>query len=145
MGPGTCPRRSRLWSQAALGSGLHSGCLSQSKSLGCSGPCNITSLSGSKESGYDGTFEMLGPCWDDPCSGFTVTVAAWSPFVALVVKDPPANAEDIRDANSIPGLGRSPGEGNGKPLQYFCLGSPMDRGIWRDTVAGVTKCQTQQK
>ena len=133
----------QLWVQVSTQAACHRATLS--KSLHCSGPCNITSLSGSKESGYDGTFEMLSPCWDDPCSGFTVTVAAWSPFVTLVVKNPPANAEDIRDANSIPGLGRSPREGNGKPLQYFCLGNPTDRGTWRDTVDGVTKSQTQQK
>ena len=44
-----------------------------------------------------------------------------------VVKNPPANA---RDTGSIPGSGRSPGEGNGDPLQYSCLGNPMDRGTW---------------
>ena len=48
--------------------------------------------------------------------------------MALVVKNSPANAEDVRDVGSIPGLGRSPGEGNGYPLQYFCLDNPMDRG-----------------
>ena len=48
-----------------------------------------------------------------------------------VVKNPPANA---RDAGSIPGSGRSPGEGNGHPLLYSCLGNPMDRGAWRATV-----------
>ena len=42
------------------------------------------------------------------------------------------------DLGSIPGLGRSPGEGNGNPLQYFCLGNPMDRGAWWTTVHGVT-------
>ena len=52
-----------------------------------------------------------------------------------MVKNPPANAED---AGSIPGLGRSPGEGNGNP-QYSCPGNPMDRGAWRATVHGVTK------
>ena len=46
-----------------------------------------------------------------------------------VVKNPPANA---RDKGSIPGSGRSPGEGNGNPLQYSCLGNPMDRGAWWD-------------
>ena len=46
--------------------------------------------------------------------------------VALVVKNPPANAGDIKDAGLIPGLGRSPGEGNGKPLQYCCLENPMN-------------------
>ena len=47
--------------------------------------------------------------------------------VALVVKDTPANAGDIRDAGSIPGSGRSPGEEHGNPLQYSCLENPMDR------------------
>ena len=56
-----------------------------------------------------------------------------------VVKNPPASAGDIGDAGSIPGWGRSPGEGNGSPLQYSCLGNPMDRGIWQATVHGVTK------
>ena len=46
------------------------------------------------------------------------------------------------DLASIPGLGRSPGEGNGNPLQYSCLGNPMDRGAWRATVHGVTKSWT---
>ena len=63
----------------------------------------------------------------------------------LVVKNPPANTGDTRDAGSIPGLGRSPGEGNGTPLQYSCLGNPMDRGAWWDTVYGVTKSRTQLK
>ena len=50
--------------------------------------------------------------------------------LCLVVKNPPANEGDIRDAGLIPGLGRSPGGGNGDPLQYSCLGNPMDRGCW---------------
>ena len=49
--------------------------------------------------------------------------------VALVVKNPPANAGDIRDAGLIPRLERSPGEGNGNPLQYSCLENPMDRSL----------------
>ena len=53
-----------------------------------------------------------------------------------VVKNPPANAEDKRNSSSIPGLGKSPGEGNGSPLQYSCPGNPMDRGPWRATVRG---------
>ena len=65
--------------------------------------------------------------------------------VALVVKNPPVYAGDIRDAGSIPGSGRSPGEGNGNPLQYSCLENPMDRGAWRATVRGVTKSQTRLK
>ena len=48
----------------------------------------------------------------------------------VVVKKPPASAGDIRDAGSIPGSGRSPGEGNGNPLQYSCLENLMDRGAW---------------
>jgi len=47
--------------------------------------------------------------------------------VILAVKNPPANARDVRDMGSIPGLGRSRGGGNGHPLQYSCLGNPMDR------------------
>ena len=53
-----------------------------------------------------------------------------------VVKNPPANAEDIGDAGSIPELGRSFGEGNGYPLQYSCLGNPMDRGAWQGSQRG---------
>ena len=56
-----------------------------------------------------------------------------------VVKNPPANVGDA--GNSIPGLGRSPEEGNGNPLRYSCLGNPMDRGGWQATVHGVTKNQ----
>ena len=52
------------------------------------------------------------------------------------VKNPPASAGGM---GSIPGSGRSPGEGNGNPLQYSCLESPMDRGAWRATVHGLTK------
>ena len=55
----------------------------------------------------------------------------------LVVKNLPANAGDIRDAGLIPVLGRSPGVGNGHPLQYSCLENPMDRGAWWATVHGV--------
>jgi len=62
--------------------------------------------------------------------------------VALMVRNPPADAEDVRDTGSIPGLGRSPGEGNGNPLQYSCLGSPMDKGAWWTTVRGVAKSRT---
>ena len=50
-------------------------------------------------------------------------------------KEPPASAGDGRDAGSIPGLGRSPGGGHGKPLQYFCLENPVDRGAWRALVS----------
>ena len=55
-----------------------------------------------------------------------------------VVKKLPASAEDTRDAGSIPGLGRSPGEGDGNSLQHSCLGNPMDGGAWRAAVHGHT-------
>ena len=57
-------------------------------------------------------------------------------------KDPPANAGDVREAGSIPGLGRFPGGGHGNPLQYSCLENPMARGAWRATVHRVTKSRT---
>ena len=53
-----------------------------------------------------------------------------------------ASACNAGDLGSIPGLGRSSGEGNGNPLQYSCLKNPMDRGAWQATVHGVTKSQT---
>ena len=53
-----------------------------------------------------------------------------------VVKNPPANVED---SGSVPGLARSPGRGNGNPLQYSCLGNSMNRGAWQATVHEVTK------
>ena len=52
----------------------------------------------------------------------------------LSSKESACNAGDEVDSGSIPGLGRSPGEGNGYPLQYFCLANPMDRGAWWATV-----------
>ena len=59
--------------------------------------------------------------------------------VAPVVKNPPANVGDTRGKDLIPGLGRSPGEGNGYPLQYSCLENSVDRGAWQATVYGVTE------
>ena len=56
-----------------------------------------------------------------------------------MVKNLPANAEDVRNAGSVLGLGRSPGKGNGNPLQYSCLEDPMDRGAWRATVQRVAQ------
>ena len=53
--------------------------------------------------------------------------------VALVIKSLPADAGEVRDAGSNPGLGRSPGGGHGNPLQYSCLENPMDRGAWQAT------------
>ena len=62
-----------------------------------------------------------------------------------MVKNLPANGGAVRDMSLIPGLGRSPGEGNGNPLQYSCLENTMDRGAGQATVHGVTKSQTQLK
>ena len=59
--------------------------------------------------------------------------------VGSVVKNPPTNAEDATDVGLILRSGRSPEEGNGKPLQYSCLGNPMDSGPWQATVHGITK------
>ena len=60
--------------------------------------------------------------------------------MAQMVKNLPTNAED---SGLIPGSGRSPGEGNGNPLQYSCLENPMDKGAWQVTVYGITKSHTR--
>ena len=58
-----------------------------------------------------------------------------------MVKNPPAAA---RDTGSIHGSGKSPGEGNGNPLHYSCLGNSLDRGAWRARVPRITKTQTKE-
>ena len=63
----------------------------------------------------------------------------WASQVVLVLKNLPASAGDIRDVGLIPGSGRSPGGGNGNPLQYSCLENPMDREAWQATVHRVAK------
>ena len=63
-------------------------------------------------------------------------------LLAQTVKNLLANAGDTGDSGSIPGLGRSLGEGKGNPLQYPCLENPRDRGAWWATVHGVTESQT---
>ena len=63
----------------------------------------------------------------------------------LVVKESACNAGDSGTVGLIPGLGRSPGEGNGNLLQYSCLGNPMDRGVWETIVHGIAKSWTQLK
>ena len=62
--------------------------------------------------------------------------------MAVIVKNPPANAGDIRDTGSIPGWEGYPGEGNGNPLHYSCLENPMDRGDWQDAAHRVTQSWT---
>ena len=69
----------------------------------------------------------------------------WASQVALTIKNPPAKAGGIRDMGLIPSQGRSPGEGNGNPLQYSCLENPMDKGAWGAIVHRVTKSQTWLK
>ena len=59
--------------------------------------------------------------------------------VALVIKNPPANARGARHVGMIPGSGRSHGGGHGNPLQYSCLENPMDSGAWQATDHGVAK------
>ena len=89
--------------------------------------------------------------WQPNCKGDKLDSVATlrgsgAPQVVLVVKNLPANSGAIRDVGSIPGLGRSPGEGNGNTLQYSCcLENPMDRGAWRATVHGVAKSRTRLK
>ena len=67
---------------------------------------------------------------------------SWASQVALVVKNLPANAEDIRDSGSISGSERSLEGGHGNPLQCSCLEKPTDLGAWQATVHGVAKSQT---
>ena len=65
--------------------------------------------------------------------------------MALVIKNPPANAGDIREVGSIPESGRSAKEGKGNPLQYSCLENPMDRGVWWAAVHEVAQSRTRLK
>ena len=74
---------------------------------------------------------------------FTRIFSLWASQVAIVVKNPPANAGDVRDVGSILRSERSPGGGHGNPLQYSCLENLMDRGAWWATVYGIAKSRTQ--
>ena len=65
--------------------------------------------------------------------------------MVLVVKNPTANAGDMKDAGSIPRSGRSPEIGHGNPFQCSCLENPLDRGAWRATINTVAKSRTQLK
>ena len=65
--------------------------------------------------------------------------------MAQVVKNSPANEGDVTDEVSVPGSGRSPGEGQGNPFEYLCLEDAIDRGAWWATVYGVTKSQIPLK
>ena len=65
--------------------------------------------------------------------------AHWGFQIELVVKNLATNAGDVRDVDSVPGLGGSPGAGNGSPLQDSCLKNPVDRGAWRAAIPGVAE------
>ena len=72
-------------------------------------------------------------------------LCVWQGFPGgMVVKNPPANAGDTRDSGLIPGMGQFRGGGNGNPLQYSCLGNPMDRGDWWAIVHGVAESGTAE-
>ena len=92
---------------------------------------------------------LLLPNWPAkqgiPGLRFVPHVLSGAPQVVLVVKNPPASAEDMRGAGSVPGWGRSPGRGRGSPLQCSCLESPMARGNRQATAHGVPKGRTRLK
>ena len=91
---------------------------------------------------FHGQKSLVGySLWDHKDLDMTEQLT-WASQVALVVKNPPANAGDVRDGSVIPGSGRYPGGGRGNPLQYPCLENPKDRGAWQATVHGVSKTQT---
>ena len=83
--------------------------------------------------------------WEGPIGLLSSSAWIFLTQVALVVKNPPASAGDVRDRGSIPGSGRSSGEEDDNPFQYSCLENPMDRGAWQPTVHGVIKSQTWLK
>ena len=86
-------------------------------------------------------FLMVGNFQNCPGNKATPEMSLGLPS-ALVVKNPSANAGDIRDRGSIPAWGRSPGRGDGNPLQYYCVENLMDRGAWWGPVCGVAKSRT---
>ena len=67
---------------------------------------------------------------------------SWASQIVLRVKNPPANAGDVKDTGSVPGSGRFPRGGHGNPLQYSCLENPMNRGAWSAKVHKVAQSQT---
>ena len=79
-----------------------------------------------------------------PTSRTWFIIMDWPSLIALVAKNLHASAGDVRRMDLIPGSGRSPGGGNGNPLQSSCLENPMDRGAWWATVCGMAKSQTHR-
>ena len=82
--------------------------------------------------------------WWENVNKATKSAYLTSSQVALVVKNSPASAGEMRDIGLNLGSRRSPGGGHGNPLQYSCLETPMDRGAWRATVYGVAKSDTTE-
>ena len=85
---------------------------------------------------------VLGLGGRDQYIFFLLPQSNWASQVALVVKNPRANAGDLRDEGSIPGSGRFPGGGHGNLPQYSCLENPMEREAWRATVHMIAKSET---
>ena len=109
------------------------------------GSCGQRSLAGYCPWGYeelDRTEVTENVCNHKKCKVLCLCIG-WASQVALVVKNLPANAGDVRDTG--PGSGRSPGREHGNPLQYSCSENPMDRGAWQATVHRIGKSQTQLK
>ena len=112
---------------------------------GMEGTANLTNVSsGPGTPGYSPEGDT-GPA-PTPSLGTDVAprVGFSNGSVSQVVKNLPANVGNARDVGSIPGLGRSPGGGNGNPLQYSCLENPMNRRAWRATVLGVAESDTTE-
>ena len=82
-------------------------------------------------------------CLFDESIAIPALISTFVEYLDSVVKNPPANARITEAAGLIPESGRSPGRGNGSPLQYSCQDNLMDRGAWQATVHGVAKSQTQ--
>ena len=90
-------------------------------------------------------FSRIAECVSTSFFFVAKSYTIWASQVMWMIKNPPANAGDIKDAGSMSGLGRSPGRRHGNPLQYSCLENPMDRGVWQSTVHWVAESRTRQK
>ena len=105
---------------------------------------NICSCSCPHRSGHDAPVNLeQEECYSLLCNFLSLYEWEWAFPNDSAGEEPACNAGDAVDLGSIPSLERSPGGGNGNPLQYFCLKNPMDRGTWQATVHDVSKSQTQ--